>query len=364
MKNRMKFSNFLNEDVNISPFIKILRLMNKKGIGDEMSEIWDFLSNELQIKDLNIKLNISELYKEYYGRDDEDFRSITSQDLLNITDISDIDDEQIALSLFLNVNPLQLERQSYRHYELIVYKNTTDDEEWAIGEDWDAKTSMEAYFDGYVDEIGVENLSDWVVRDFIEIEEYSVRELAHEEAEARLDDMDEDEIIEEAGYNKDHLLDSISEIESENESIDDEIFEIESEITDLMDDNEEGENDSEIESLRAKVESLNILIDQNEDKKSDLEREIEDLYTDAKGELLDKYIDEIYDEIEGDGVEWFTSRGWSYSDAINGYFDFDQNGLERHLAETEDRGQVLSTYDGTEEEIEFEGTYYYIYRIN
>ena len=51
-------------------------------------------------------------------------------------------------------------------------------------------------------------------------------------------------------------------------------------------------------------------------------------------------------------------------DAVNYFCTFDNDGLEEFLAENEDRGASLGSYDGEEFEEEYDGEWYYIYRID
>jgi len=98
-----------------------------------------------------------------------------------------------------------------------------------------------------------------------------------------------------------------------------------------------------------------------ESKKS----ELDDLVNTAREELIDKYEEEIRDRIEDGGLSYFTDElGYSAKDAISWYFNFDESGLESYLAENEDRGNSLASYDGNEDQEEYDGVTYYIYQIN
>jgi hypothetical protein len=56
--------------------------------------------------------------------------------------------------------------------------------------------------------------------------------------------------------------------------------------------------------------------------------------------------------------------GYSLEDAVTSFCTFDNDGLEEFLAENEDRGDTLSPYDGEENEEEYNGEWYYIYRVD
>ena len=49
-------------------------------------------------------------------------------------------------------------------------------------------------------------------------------------------------------------------------------------------------------------------------------------------------------------------------DAIDYYFDFDKDGATQALADDADRGDTLASYNGAEEEQEYDGEDYYIFQ--
>ena len=78
-----------------------------------------------------------------------------------------------------------------------------------------------------------------------------------------------------------------------------------------------------------------------------------------------KMVDDIIEEVENEGIDYFVNNlGHSLSDAIRWYANFDETGLEQYLADNEDRGATLASYDGDEEEQFYDNEFYYIYRID
>lgn len=340
--------------------------MDQNGVSDEVSDIWDFLSSKLDIRNTEEKLEIMHLYKKYYDVDEEELDNLSDDDFSDMDDTSDIEDKQMALALNLDVPPMLLEEQNYTHYGLTVYNNLDDGTEYAVGDDSEVDKAMKEYFDDYISNVGgIEYIHRWLLYDFIELDSYVVEEYARETAEYRVEDMDEDEVIEEAGYDKDSLESDLENLKDELSDLESEKEDLESELDDLESDNDEGENDVEIEDLNEKMTELVDRIYDKEGEIGEKESEIESLYETAKEELIDKMTEDMNDDIESEGVVYFIDNmGYSLEDAVSAFYTFDESGLESYLAENEDRGNTLGSYDGVEETENYDGEWYYIYRVD
>ena len=328
----MKILKIITENT-LKPFhVNAVKRMNKSGIDDDYSEMWDFLSNKLFIEDMETKLEIMHLYHKYYG--EEDLQNMSDSDLEDLEDISDVDEAKVALSIYLDIPHILIEEGDYSHYGLTIYKDITSDEKYAVGEDYDVSNAMESYYSDWVSNMGgIENIDRYLLDDYLELDSYSVSDYARDLAVDRVDQLDEEEAIEEAGYSMESFQESI-------ENIDNKISSLEDEISDL----------------KNKIESL-------EEEKSEIVSEMEGIYETAKEELVDKYADEIVDDIDDQGLDYFIDQGYTLESAVNYFFNFDESGLESYLAENEDRGSSLASWNGVEHEQFYSGTYYYIYRI-
>ena len=359
----MKLLRLITEERKVLPFHKkIVKIMDKRGIADEIAEIWNFLTKDLDIEKLDTKLEIIHLYQKYYGMDTEDFDNMTDEDLSDMTTIEDVDDKQMALSLNLNIPPILLEEEGFGHFGLELYRNVDDGKSYAIGDDAEAYDAMKEYFEDYVtNQGGINHIDRYWLDDFIELDTYTVEQFAEEEAEYRLSDMDEDEVIDEAGYDdKDSFEEKISELESEIEDFESEKEDLEIELGDL----DVEEDEDEMEEIEERIEGLEYEISDKESQKEDIESELESLYDTAKEELLEVYKDNILDEVNDQGVDYFIDNlGYDLEQAVDTFCTFDNDGLEEYLAENEDRGDILSPYDGDEVEEEYDGEWYYIYRV-
>lgn len=363
----MKLLKLIKEERTIKPYHKkLIKVMDQQGVSDEVSDMWDFLGSKLDIRNTEEKLEIMHLYKKYYGVEEEELDNLSDDDFSDMGDTSDIEDKQMALALNLDVPPMLLEEQNYTHYGLTVYQNLDDGSEYAVGDDSEAGDAMEEYFDDYVSNIGgIEYIDRYLIDDFIELDSYVVEEYARETAEYRVEDMDEDEVIEEAGYDKDSLESDLENLKDELSDLESEKEDLESELEDLEYDNDEGENDGEIEDLNERISDLEDSIYEKESEIEEKESEIESLYEVAKEELIDKMTEDINDDIESEGVDYFVDNmGYTLEQAVDSFCTFDESGLQSYLAENEDRGNTLGPYDGVEEEEEYDGEWYYIYRVD
>lgn len=361
----MKFRKLIIENTITPVHKKVLRAMTiDLGETDDVAEIWGFLTDTLDIEDLNLKMELLHLFVNHFN-ETGNYSALTDADFEGMEDISIYSEPHLALASWLNLPPVLIEEADYSHYDLAVYKDIVNSDEYAVGEDGEVDKAMELYYEGFVDNTGgLDNVGRWTLEDFIEIDEYAVSTLASEEADHIIESLDDDEILERAGYDREELEDTKTGVEGRIEELDDEIYDLESELNDLESDNEDGELDSEIDDLSEKIRELISEKEALVEKVSDLESELDDLLDTAKEELREKMEEEIMDNIESTGLDYFTDElQYSLNDAVRYFYRFDEAGLERYLAENADRGNDLASYDGVENEEQYNGTYYYIYQI-
>ena len=351
----------------ITPFyVRVLKLLNKKlGEGEDASVVWDLLTKELSIDDTDSKIEILHLYTNHYD-ESGNYDSLTDADLEGVDDTSSYDDELVALSMFLDIPPILIEEEG-SHHGLNTYRDLTSDEAYAIGDDDEVSSAMEDYFDGYVDNVGgIDNIDRYTVDDFIELDDYSVRQYAEETADYRIDDMSEEDVISDAGYDsRESYEDRMALLEERIDELDNLIEEKQDELDERVDDDEDFFGTEEYEELKEEIDDLERELS---DKQSDYEGlgdELRELFDTARTELYDSMVDDIIGEIDNDGVDYFIDNlGLSFKEAVDYYCTFDESGLERYLAENEDRGNTLSGYDGSENEQYYNGVTYYIYRTD
>ena len=361
----MKLSRILNEHT-IKPYYKnLLKTMSNKSVGEEVSEIWDFLSNVLSIEDMEVKTEIIHLYKKLNNYEEDDFDNLSDSDLSDIESLDDMDEKRVALAKNLDVSPLVIEEYDKwgTHYKLQVYNNLVDGNKYAVGDDDEVEDAMMDYYEDYVDNVGgLDYIDRYLIDDFIELDDYVVEDFCDTEAHDRVDNMDEDEVIEEAGYDsKDSFQERLDDLEIEIDDLKSDLEDLEIELGDLDVEYDE----EEMEAIQESIDDLEYQISEKESEYEDIESEMNGLYDTAREDLIDTYKEELYDEIQSQGFEYFIDNlGYSLTDAVDSFGTFDSHGLQTYLAESEDRGNTLASYDGNEDWEEVNGTEYYIYKID
>ena len=109
-----------------------------------------------------------------------------------------------------------------------------------------------------------------------------------------------------------------------------------------------------------------VMIESNENYVYDLEEEeLQELLDEYKVETAEELINEFNSQYEN-GYQWyketFGTKDIQY--LINKYDLLDVNAVIEFCQEVDDRGHIISSYDGIENEIEIDGITYYIYRLN
>jgi hypothetical protein len=281
------------------------------------------------------------------------------------------DVDQLALAEYLGIPPFLLERLDYSHYGLPIYE--FDGGTYAIGDDTEVDEAMYQYAENMI-EYELDSMEEWWLSDYLSPNEYAIEQFCEEEADNRLDNMSEEEMMDEAGMDPDEKEEEIHDFEVRKEELEEQLEGMQEELEELENlrdeteeeygdesdeyyeaDEEYGEKELEVENLTDEIESLADDIEESQ-------RELSNMPEEAKDQLYEKYKEDYEESIESEGVEYFTSNlGMDREDAIDYYFDFDKEGAIQALADEQDRGDCLNTQDGSEEEQEYDGEYYYIY---
>ena len=173
-------------------------------------------------------------------------------------------------------------------------------------------TSREAFGEHLVDNLIITDLSN-----YLEMYDSDKEMFADEEAESRLDGMDEDDLVREA-----NLEDEYEEVKERLERIDelnDEIKEIESKMEELREQETETEEEAEevsqeLGELDSELEERKTELDNIENEDNDLESIIDRAREDARENIAQ----EILDELNRDAVGYFTDNlGYDVSDLAN-----------------------------------------------
>lgn len=379
----MKLLKILTENT-VTPIDKkmVSVLQRMKVDPNDVGEIWNKLNDPLSIESMDLKIKLAFLYTQSCYINDEDNEFGDTGDIL-CNELDDVDwdemastvmfgDDLLALAEFLNVPPFLLEQASYSQYGLNVYE--FDGDSYAVGDDADVEDAMYQYAENMI-EYEIDTMEEWWLNDYLSPNQYAIEQFCEEEADNRLDNMSEGEMMEEAGMDPDEKQEEIDDFEAQKEEKEEQLVEMQEELEELENlrdeaeedygdesdefyeaDEEHGNKDMEVDELMDDIESLGNDIEEHQQELSNMPEE-------AKDELYEKYKDDYQDTIDSEGVEYFTSNlGMSREDAIDYYFDFDKDGAVQALADDQDRGENLATYDGSEEEQEYDGEDYYIYQ--
>lgn len=357
---------------------KFLKLMQRKNLDwSDGREIWEFLTDSLFIKDMDLKMRLAYLYMEQLVDEDEDETyddlEKVSLDMENI--MSNFDDKQLALAEHFDLPPFLIEESGYSHYGLEQYENEDDGGTYAIGDEDEMDDAMDDYAQMRIDD-GVEYFEHWYLEDHLEPNDSAIEQFAEEEADHRLSDMTDEEILEEAGY------DSMDEAKEQWEEKDSEKDDIEERMNDLSMEKDELESeqaDLDYEEDEDYYNELEEEIDLKQEEIGDLEIELNDLETEmeklqeisegeeveqAKDELRENYTENTIEEIRNDGVSYFTDNlGVDYETAIDYYFHLDEYSLKESIKDDEG-WEVLANYDGNYDEINMDGDLYIIVRTD
>ena len=344
----------------------------------DYSVIWNEVWNVFKINDLKLAEEITFLFYEFEDVFDEDekdsYKDLPDDALSGLNDMSGYDNEQIALAKNLELPPFLIGDNGDSHYDLTQYYDMTTNYVYGVGDSDKVLSSMVQWAQEYYDSNGIEYMDRYHLDDYIEINDIS--DFVEQEVDHILDNMDDDDIIEEAGYDKDEMEDNLNSLNNKVVDIKDEMDTIESEkdeLQEVLDEMEEEDEDAyETEEYQKIVEERNDLdsqwyekdseSDDLDDEINELEEELYGLEEKAKDELRDEKIEELTSQIEDEGVDYFIDNlGYSLESAIATFCYFDEFGFVENLADVEDN-ERLATYDNDEDYERLNGEDYYIYR--
>jgi len=366
----------------ITPIHKrMLNVLSRMEINSaSYSDIWEEVRNVLKINDDKLAQEITYLYNEYdYIFDEEEkdgYKDLPDDALSGFASLySSYDPPHIALSIHLDLPPFLISYDSWSHFDLLVYEDLTDGSKYAVGDEDEVESSMLEWSQEYFDNEGIEYMERYYLDDFIELDDIS--SFVEEEVDARISDMDDDEIIEEAGYDKEEMINDrnskeseVTELRDDMETLLNEVEELQSELDDMDEEDDEAYETTEYQEivnqqdeLKEQWEEKDSEVDEINDEISDLETEIGELLDTATNEVKENRERDLTDEIEGEGVDWFVNNlGYDLSEAIEYFCSFDESGFIYSLAENQGH-EVLAYYDGIEDWEDIDGESYYIYRI-
>jgi hypothetical protein len=296
------------------------------------------LTNEDRTEIQRLESEIERLNAEYDSAEDAD-TSI-------LDEISDLEDELNELKEKIDVYNIV---PTGGHYDLTTFEvigGQLDGREYAVGDEDETQRSCENYVEQLIDDIGYEGFSagfassyidtDAVVehaRDFYEDDVYDSPESYFDEGDRLLSKRQEDEI---------EILNT--RIERTRQTIE----QLEGYL-------EDEEDEDKIDELNEKIDELNDLI-------TDYETEIEDINDSPDGDfpqdMIDEKVEERLSDVRYDPESFIKEWGLEMNDFI------DKDDFIQGVIDSDGFGGTLGTYDGNADEVDVEGTTYYVIRIN
>jgi hypothetical protein len=163
------------------------------------------------------------------------------------------------------------------------------------------------------------------------------RLLAQEEADNRVDNMDDDDLLRESDLETE--ADDYDRIKDDIDNLESEIDDLKSEIDDIYSDEDEDTTEADREKNETKASDLRDELDTKEFELEKLQDELasydtrDELVEKAKDNLRDDYYNDIYDQLDKDAVSYFTDElGYAEEDlAKNNLFSIDYEFLAKEL---------------------------------
>ena len=223
----------------------------------------------------------------------------------------------------------------YSHYNLDTfewlgedYSNTT----WAVG-DWNqVYEAAQEYYQDIWNDMGIEGWN----KDFI------MSYIDEGEIQRYLEDLFEYDVEQNPEVYFDDNLPLADWQEKEVEKLEEEMEEME-EIVHYEESTEE-----EIDDANERIEEIM--------------NEIEEIKDNPQGEPTVGMIDDMVESLVYDKMQNLESTIEEYDIDISEYIDVDQ--LVTDAIDMDGTGQALSSYDGSENEAQINGTYYFVYRVD
>jgi hypothetical protein len=221
----------------------------------------------------------------------------------------------------------------YEGDEYVIYESQGDLSDTASN-NFDPCNNIDSYDDLY--------------EGYFYISDTDKRITASEEADHRVDNMDDRDIIRDADIQD--KIDALDELDNLKEQIESKTEEMEELVHQLDDVSEEEKND-----LEERITNFETEIEELEGRVEEIESEgtREEIIDNAREELKSSIYDEIYDELDNDPIEYFRERGYDSIDSMvdNTLLQFDCTSYSNDEFENADVESLgyMAGYSNTEE---------------
>ena len=275
--------------------------------------------------------------------DQETDLEVEGQDTSEISDrIYEVQTEIFELSDKIDVYNIIPTGDYYSMDEFEVIDAGLDDQRYAVGDEDEVQRSCYDRVDNLIDDIGYEGFSRGFAQSYIDSEKvadyaedylgedvYNNPEIYLDESDRQLSDSQEREIS--------VLEYRISKTRKEIENLEE-----------IKDENTEEEIDE-------KIDELTDLI-------TEMEEEIESIKDDPDGDfpddLIQEKIDDLVDDVKSDPEAFLNEHGFDWADFI------DKDEFIQGVIDADGYGHTLNGYNGSADEMQVQGTWYYVMRID
>jgi hypothetical protein len=207
-----------------------------------------------------------------------------------------------------------------KHYKLlefsVLHQDNESHERYAVGDYDDTNATALSRAEDYIDEVGIENMDKNFVGDYIDEEEF--RDYFREGEE-------------------EYVRDNIEYIFDEDD------FEYSEEVQERIDVIEARLEDSEIDS------------DEEDELREELD-ELKDSEKTVSEDLIESKVEEMLNDKADDMMATLIDYGIEFDQFVN------KADLAQGMVDADGFGHTISSYDGNEHEVEFQGETYYIFQ--
>jgi len=274
----------------------------------------------------NLKIELTKLEDEYENVEDSELVS----DLYD--KISDIESEIEELES-QNNDVYDLYPNKYSHYGLQTFELLGSNEVYSVGTHDEMDVASLDYAESYIDEVGVDSFNESFIESYIDtdyLKEY-------------VEDWFRDDITQNPDV---YFNDSDFELTPEQERT---IAEIESQIEDL--EQQQSDLDTDREDYDELYDDFQDHIDKLQD---DLERIVPD--DEPTDDMIEEVLEDKLSDVERNPKYYIQEYGFDLKNFI------DEKELAQGLIDSDGWG-IMNSYDGNYDSVSFNGTDYYIMRI-
>jgi hypothetical protein len=255
---------------------------------------------------------------------------------------SELEDELEELQSKIDVYNIIPTGDYYDMTEFEVLADGYRDRRYVVGTEGETQQSAYDSVEGLIDDIGYEGFSQSFLEDYIDEDE--LRTYAY--------DFYYDDINEEPDAYLSEEDRELSDVQEEQISVKQRtIGKLQNQI-DSLEERMDGEYDDEISE---KIDELREMI-------SDLEYEIDEIKENPEGdfpeELIEREIKSRVDDVLYDPADWIRNYGLELKNFI------DQEAFINGVIGADGYGHTLNRYDGSDDEISVNGTYFHVMRID